>query len=62
MDVSLERNGKRIACEVCITTTDNWEVHNIEKCFQAGYDLILECSSNKLTLDRIQKKVEKNFY
>ncbi|REJ81318.1 MAG: ATP-binding protein [Bacteroidetes bacterium] len=61
VDVSLERNGKRIACEVCMTTTDNWEVHNIEKCLKAGYDLVLECSTNKKTLERIRKKVDETF-
>ena len=28
VDVSLERNGKRIAVEVSVTTTDTWETHN----------------------------------
>jgi hypothetical protein len=57
VDVSLERNGKRIACEVAMTTTEQWEIHNIQKCLQAGYETIVVCSSDKKNLEKIQKKV-----
>ena len=61
VDVSLQRNNRRIACEVCITTDADWEIHNIEKCLSAGYDLVVECSNDKKTLENIRKKVENTF-
>lgn len=38
VDVHLERNGKRIAVEICNTTEPNWEIHDNQKCFDAGYE------------------------
>jgi len=61
VDVSLERNGKKIACEVCMTTTEVWEVHNIEKCLAAGYDIVIECSTDRKIMENIQKEVEQKF-
>ena len=55
VDVSLERNGKRIACEVSITTSAEWELHNIAKCLVAGYEIIIACSPHKNTLQKIQQ-------
>ncbi|HYV94602.1 MAG TPA: type IV secretion system DNA-binding domain-containing protein [Chitinophagales bacterium] len=60
VDVSLERNGKKIACEICVTTELEWEVHNIEKCLAAGYEIVIECSNNKKTLENIRRKIEKS--
>jgi hypothetical protein len=58
VDVHLERNGKRIAVEICNTTEPDWEMHNIEKCYIAGYDLIVACSNEKKSLENIRKKAE----
>ena len=58
VDVSLERNGKRIACEVSVTTGDEWEVHNIEKCLAAGYDEVIVCSNEIKNLRRIKTRIE----
>ena len=57
VDVLLERNDKRIACEITVTTTDEWEVHNIEKCLSAGYETIVVCAKEKNNLDKVRKKV-----
>ena len=40
VDVSIEKSGIRIACEVSITTTAAWEVKNVLKCLRAGYDRV----------------------
>jgi len=56
VDVHLERNTKRIAVEICNTTDADWEVHNIQKCADAGYDLIVACSNEKKSLENIRKK------
>ncbi|MCL4552834.1 MAG: type IV secretion system DNA-binding domain-containing protein [Candidatus Marsarchaeota archaeon] len=54
VDVGLERDGRRIACEVCATTTDEHEVSNIKKCLLAGYDMVIVCSSEKRNLEKIK--------
>ncbi len=58
VDVSLERNGKQVAVEISVTTTDEWELHNIEKCLSAGYDTVIVCSNDKKALDKISKQVK----
>lgn len=60
VDVSLERNGKRIACEVCVTTSQEWELHNIQKCISDGYYRVVSISTNKKVLDNIQRQVNQN--
>jgi len=57
VDVSLERSGVRIACEVSVTTGDIWEVHNIEKCLAAGYMTVIVCSEDVKNLFKISKQV-----
>lgn len=57
VDVSLERNGKKIACEVSITTTGDQELKNIEKCLKAGYEQVVLCSPDKKTLERVKSLV-----
>ena len=53
VDVSLEREGQRIAIEISVSTKAAWELHNIKKCVEAGYDLVIACSSN----DNIRKQL-----
>jgi len=60
VDVHLEKNGKRIAVEICNTTDPDWEVHNIQKCFDAGYDVIVACSSERKSLENNRKRAESN--
>jgi hypothetical protein len=57
VDVSLERDGKRIACEISVTTTTEWELHNIRKCIEAGYNEIILCSPNHNTLRNIRAQL-----
>ncbi len=59
VDVSLERSGKRIACEVSSTTDDIWEIHNVVKCLAANYDQVIVCSNDAKNLERIKKQVQK---
>ncbi len=60
VDVSLERNGNRIACEVCVTTSQEWELHNIQKCLADGYNKVVSISNNKKVLDNIQRQASQN--
>lgn len=57
IDVSLERNGKRIACEIGVTTTKDWEVHNIEKCLAAGYDRVVAIAKDSKSIRAMQLKI-----
>jgi hypothetical protein len=57
VDVALEREGKRIAVEICVTTTKEWEIHNIYKCLNEGYDIVVECSNDKRTIDSMKKEI-----
>jgi len=57
VDVSLERNNIRIACEISVTTPHTWEIHNIKKCFNAGYDVVAVCSKDAKALANIRKLI-----
>lgn len=59
VDVSLELGAKRIACEISVTTTDEHEIGNIEKCLRAGYDRVLVCSPQTKTLRKIEALAKK---
>jgi hypothetical protein len=54
VDVGLEQDGKRIACEVSVTSTDEQEFSNIDKCLRAGYDRVILCSPGRRTLEKIK--------
>ena len=55
VDVGLERDGEKIACEISITTDEEHELKNINKCFQSGYSKVLFCSPNKKRIDLVKK-------
>jgi len=54
IDVSLERDGKKIACEISITSTPDYELGNIEKCLMAGYEKVVLCAPDKKALQKIK--------
>ena len=41
VDVSLEREDQKIACEVSVTTNAEHEVGNVRKCLDAGYGTVI---------------------
>lgn len=55
VDVSLRRDDLKIACEVSVTNTPEYEVQNIEKCFTARYSLVFMISNDTKHLDDIRK-------
>jgi excisionase family DNA binding protein len=57
IDVSLENEDLKIACEVSVTTTD-YETHNIQKCLAAGYDYAAVVVSNKKKIPLISAKLD----
>lgn len=54
VDVSLEKDSKKIACEISVTSTESYEVGNIQKCLAAGYELIIMLSAEKRALKKIE--------
>lgn len=58
IDVHIEGHGKKIACEVTVTTTNEWELHNIAKCLKAGYDFVFECASEKRNIEGLIQLVK----
>jgi len=54
IDVALERNGKRIACEISVTSTPEQELKNIEKCLDAGFEKVVLCSPEKKILESVK--------
>lgn len=59
VDVSLEMNGRKIACEISITTSDEQEFSNIEKCLASGYEKVILCSPERKNLEKIKNLVSK---
>lgn len=61
IDVSLERDGKKIACEISITSTPDYELGNIEKCLKAGYEKVILCAPDKKALEKIKVLTTQKF-
>lgn len=57
VDVSLEKEELRIACEVSVTTTD-YEITNILKCLADGYDHVIVVVSNQKKLPLLNSKIQ----
>jgi len=58
IDVVLEDERQRIACEIAVTNTVDYELQNIQKCLASGFDRIAVISPNSKHLKNIQKKAE----
>ena len=54
VDVALEKGGRRIACEVSVTTDAEHETGNVEKCLAAGFDEVILISSEKKVLTSVR--------
>lgn len=54
VDVSLLRDDLKIACEISVTNTVEYEVQNILKCFTAGYSLVFMISNDQMHLNSIR--------
>jgi hypothetical protein len=58
VDVSLEKSDQKIACEICITTTSEQELGNIQKCLAAGYATVVVLAGDPKTLRKLQTAAE----
>jgi hypothetical protein len=55
VDVSLLRDELKIACEISVTNTVEYEVQNIMKCLKANYPLIFMISNDSKHLNAIRE-------
>ncbi len=53
VDICAEKDKKRIAFEISITTPGDHEIKNIQKCLAAGYEKIVVCSPEQKNLKKI---------
>ncbi len=60
VDVSLVRDGLRVACQVSVTTTKDWELGGIEKCLAAGYSEVILIASTERHIKGLSKFIEEN--
>lgn len=54
VDVSLLRNDLRIACEISVTNTPEYEVQNLQKCLRGGFPIVFMISNDIKHLHAIQ--------
>jgi hypothetical protein len=59
VDVVLEQQELRIACEVSSTTDTVWEMKNMRKCLQNSFTHILSISKNEKFIAAMRRKIEK---
>lgn len=57
VDVSLENENLKIACEVSVTSTADYETHNILKCLSAGYNYAVVVVSNQKKISALNAKL-----
>ncbi len=58
VDVALENESYKIACEIAITNTVEYELQNIQKCLVSGFDKVIVISSDARHLGNVRKKAE----
>lgn len=56
IDVALENEHYRIACEIAVTNTAEYELQNIQKCLASGFDKVVVISSDTRHLENIRNK------
>lgn len=60
VDVALERAALRIACEICVTSTEQYELQNAHKCLAAGFDRVVIIAADQRAMNRL-KELEREF-
>lgn len=54
------REKIRVAWQISVTTTKDWELSGIEKCIAAGYTEVVLVSSTERHIKKLAKFVEEN--
>lgn len=57
--MGLERDGTKIACEICITCPHRHELANTKKCLATGYNKVILCSPEKKVINKVKKLTSK---
>ncbi len=60
IDVALENDTQKIACEISVTTPAYYELQNIQKCLTSGYAPVVVMSADETHLTEIKCKAAKN--
>lgn len=60
VDVSLEKDGKKTAIEISITTDATQELANIQKCLAAGYERIIVLCLDNQKRNNLKKRVNQS--
>ncbi len=55
VDVLLEKESEKIACEISVTTDEIHELENIRKCLASGYGEVIVCAEDRKKLEKIRK-------
>ncbi len=58
VDVALESESFKIACEVAVTNTVDYEIQNIQKCLASGFDKVAVISTDAKHLANIKRRAE----
>lgn len=58
IDVALEHEHLKIACEVAVTNTVDYELQNIQKCLASGFDKVVVISTDSKHLAHIRRRAE----
>lgn len=58
VDIALENERHKIACEIAINNTTEYEVQNIQKGISSGFDHVVVLSSDARHLQQIRKRAE----
>jgi hypothetical protein len=61
IDLALERTDRRIAVEIAITTTIDWEVGNVAKCLDAGFPLVAVIGTTERKLAQLKEAMVASF-
>ena len=61
VDLHLEKDGKKTAVEISITTDTVKELANIQKCLDAGYDQIIVLCADNQTLENLKKRANQQY-
>jgi TraM recognition site of TraD and TraG len=56
VDLALERDNLRIACEISVSSPTDYELKNIQKCLAAGFAHVVVVSSDQKTLNKIRRR------
>jgi hypothetical protein len=58
VDVSLIKDSIKIACEIAVSNSVEYEIKNIKKCLNAKYSFVYVISKNEKHLEKIKKEAK----